>query len=127
MPLPEDPAFFLRLLWDFAELHHGERGPPARVLSYDDLRDDVTHTFRLATNTHRFVADFTQDTERNHPLSWNAWQSLADFYYLRSGGWSDEESLVQADYTVRVTDARWPAGGGSAPGRRTSGRCVRAR
>src|SRR5690606_33078451 len=58
-------------------------------------------------NAHRFVEGVERVAVRNHPVGDADFDRLAMFYYERDGRWQDEDRLAQADYDVRVTDARW--------------------
>lgn len=99
-PLPDDPSFFLRILGERTD----DRGPLADLVSL--FRADEAW---VDENTWRFVADVARTETRNFPVRDEDWASYADFYQARAGRWQDEERLVQADYDVRVTDARWLA------------------
>ncbi|MFG2084882.1 hypothetical protein [Spirillospora sp. NPDC048824] len=106
-PLPENAVFFLRLLWDFAaDGAYGRPRPLARVFDYKPLMDEAW----VAANARWFIEGVERVATRNHPMTSEQWDRLGMFYYLRDGGWQDEELLVQGDYVVRVTDPRWLEG-----------------
>lgn len=100
-PLPEDPSFFLRVLWDEGDTRFGGGGPIGDEISVGQICDEAW----VDQQTHRFVERLEQLDSRNHPVS--DFSKYADFYYERGGGWQDEDLLVQADYDVWVTDQRW--------------------
>ncbi|MGK5552231.1 WD40 repeat domain-containing protein [Actinomadura kijaniata] len=93
-------AFFLGLLWESGRWGHpiGEA-----TIGVDQILDDDW----CGANARWFVADVERTAVRNDPPDAEGWESLHDFYYERDGRWADEERLVQADYTVRVTHERW--------------------
>ncbi|WP_343951976.1 tetratricopeptide repeat protein [Nonomuraea longicatena] len=103
-PLPEDPGYFLSLLWENA--HDGEISEfsPMMLITLGQVRDDAW----LKAEAHRYVRRVERVETRNHPVE--RWDGQHDFYYLRGGGWKDEDLLVQADYDVEVTHARWLEG-----------------
>jgi hypothetical protein len=94
-PVPDDRSFFVRILCD-----------------RDALGDDIDSESRfdekyIDSNAFRFVDRFEELERRNFPVE--SYESLADFYYERSGGWENEEQLVQADYDVFVTRSEYLA------------------
>ena len=85
-PVPDDRSFFVRVLCD-----------------RDALGDDIDSESRfdekyIDSNAFRFVDRFEELERRNFPVE--SYESLADFYYERSGGWENEEQLVQASITT---------------------------
>jgi hypothetical protein len=58
-------------------------------------------------NARRFVSRVELVASANHPPTDGHWERLDDFYYLRDGGWKDEDLLIQFEYDVWVTDPRW--------------------
>ncbi|MGH3391470.1 MAG: WD40 repeat domain-containing protein, partial [Actinomadura sp.] len=107
--LPDDPAFFLRLLWDRAREDSLREVPDERPLAELDL-DWLLDEGWMAAHTGSYVRRVERVAERNAVPEPADWERLHDFYYERAGGWLDEHRLVQADYVVWVTDPRWLAG-----------------
>ncbi|WP_436777326.1 WD40 repeat domain-containing protein [Yinghuangia sp. YIM S09857] len=103
-PVPGDPGYFFFLLWEAARWGRdgGEHGALARMFSVDTMLDYAW----LDANARRFVPRVERIASRNHPPTAAQWERLHDFYYLRDGGWKDEDLLVQFDYDVWVTDER---------------------
>lgn len=95
----DDPAFFLRALWHEGRQQH-PIGDAIRVEQFNDREWMVKHA-------RWFVEQVERTAVRNDPPSDETWAQLKDFYYERSGGWADEDLLVQADYVVRFTDRAW--------------------
>ncbi|MEU6034064.1 tetratricopeptide repeat protein [Actinomadura sp. NPDC047616] len=109
LDLPDDPVFFLRLLWDYADQWTSRGNPPDGTLAefdYKVLMDDAW----TEENTGSYVRSVQRVAERNAEPDADDWEHIHDFYYERHGGWVDEHRLVQADYVVRVTDPRWLTG-----------------
>ncbi|WBB59075.1 WD40 repeat domain-containing protein [Streptomyces sp. WMMC500] len=102
-PLPHDPSFFFRVLWEATRERPGDSFHPLRMLD----TDQVLEPDWVAANSHRYVRRIKQVATRNHPVLPKKWADLHDFYYERKGAWQDEDLLVQADYDVEVTDRRW--------------------
>ena len=100
-PLPEDASFFFRVLWDEADARFGGGGSLGCAVSVEQICDDGF----VDANAFRIIERIEQIEARNHPVT--DYSNLSDFYYERGGSWQDEEELVQADYDVWVTDARW--------------------
>ncbi|MEV0647410.1 tetratricopeptide repeat protein [Phytomonospora sp. NPDC050363] len=104
-PLPDDPSFFLSLLWEASHREPLTSLHPLWMVSAKQIVDEAW----IAAETHRYVRGAERVETRNHPVTDDLWPRLSDFYYLRDDGWHDEETLVQADYDVEVTDPRWLA------------------
>jgi len=102
-PLPDDPSFFFRALWEAAQDRPATSSPSMRAIDLDEAGDP----WWIAANSHRYVRRTTRIAARNHPVADDGWARLHDFYYERDGRWRDEDLLVQADYDVEVTDPRW--------------------
>ncbi|MEV0401126.1 tetratricopeptide repeat protein [Actinoallomurus sp. NPDC050550] len=117
LALPDDPAFFLRLLSDWAtdprREDSGDR--PLAEIELDQLLDEGW----MAEHAAEYVRQVDRVAERNAVPTAEDWEHLSDFYYERHGGWLDEHRLVQADYVVRVTDPRHLAGVEPGHGRAT--------
>ncbi|WP_051467680.1 pentapeptide repeat-containing protein [Actinomadura oligospora] len=99
-PPGRDRGFHLGLLWESGRWDHpiGEA-----TISVEQILDDDWR----AANARWFVEDVECTARRNDPPSPECWELLNDFYHERAGRWRDEDHLVQADYTVRVTHERW--------------------
>ncbi|MFG2001018.1 pentapeptide repeat-containing protein [Spirillospora sp. NPDC048911] len=95
-PPERDPGFFFGLLWETGRWD----GPIGKAVTVEEILDDEWR----ATSARWFVERVERMAVRNDPPDW---EGMHDFYYERDGGWQDEDKLVQADYVVRVTDARW--------------------
>ncbi|MFD8867820.1 WD40 repeat domain-containing protein [Streptomyces sp. NPDC059590] len=102
-PLPDDPSFFFTLLWEAANRLPVSSLHPLRRIGVDE----VLAPEWVAAHTHRYVRRIERTATRNHPAAEADWQRLQDFYHERDGRWAHEDLLVQADYDVEVTDARW--------------------
>ncbi|MEV0650725.1 pentapeptide repeat-containing protein [Phytomonospora sp. NPDC050363] len=105
-PLPEDPSFFLRALYDPAPSRAGE-GLLADHITQDQILDEEW----IDAETWRFVESAKLRTSRNDPL---APAVLANLPYgfpcpQGEGCFAHEDMMVQGDFDVRVTDARWLA------------------
>ncbi|TDC89586.1 pentapeptide repeat-containing protein [Actinomadura sp. 7K507] len=98
-PPERDWSFFLGLLWESGRWD----GPIGKVIEVDQILDDDW----AAANARWFIEDVEQTARRNDPPSPEDWEHIKDFYYERDGRWANEHRLVQADFTVRVTDACW--------------------
>ncbi|MEV0702892.1 WD40 repeat domain-containing protein [Saccharopolyspora sp. NPDC050389] len=98
-PPERDPGFFLALLWQAGRFEHriGE------AVSVEQIGDRDW----MVENARWFVEHVERTAVENDPPSEENWEQLQDFYYERFGSWEDEDLLVQADYTVRVTDPAW--------------------
>ena len=88
-PIPDNRSFFVRILCD-----------------RDALGDDIDGDSQfdedyIDSNAFRFVERVEELERRNFPVE--SYDTLADFYYERGGGWENEEQLVQADYDLFVT------------------------
>ncbi|MER7082845.1 hypothetical protein SAMN02982929_01736 [Saccharopolyspora kobensis] len=92
--LPDDPGFVLSLLWESAD----GGGPLGASVTWRELEDDGW----LAVNARWFVEGVERLAVRNHPLSDEDWAHIGSAQHDPA-----ENRLVQADYEVRVTDARW--------------------
>ncbi len=102
-PLPDDPSFFLQILWEAARNQPSTSRHPLRMVGTDEICDPEW----VAANSHRYVRRIQRVALRNHPMADDGWVRLRDFYYERDGKWHHEDLLVQADYDVKVTDPRW--------------------
>ncbi|MEU1665829.1 tetratricopeptide repeat protein [Streptomyces sparsogenes] len=102
-PLPDDPSFFFALLWEAAHRSPISSLHPLRRVGVDEVLDAEW----VAARTHRYVRRIERVATRNHPVADADWERLHDFYHERDGRWKHEDLLVQADYDVEVTDARW--------------------
>ncbi|MES4901738.1 MULTISPECIES: hypothetical protein [unclassified Streptomyces] len=102
--LPQDPGYFLSLLWESAD---DRGGPLGDLFTWRELEDDGW----VAVNARWFVESVERVAVRNHPLSDEGWEHIDALWeagiHQRDGGWPDEDLLVQADYEVQVTDPRW--------------------
>lgn len=116
--LPDDAGFFLRLLWEAADGMRARRGPLSDALA----AEGEIHTAWVDANAHRFVERVEQVAVRNLPGDNDRFRTLVAFYEdrgdalaafhrgregRRNGVSEHEDRLVQADYDVWVTDARW--------------------
>lgn len=104
-PLPDDPSFFFRVLWEAGGSWQRRYGPLHDLVTQEQSLDEGW----VDAHTRHFVADAVRVASRNHPPSADDYQHLADFSHEHDGRWEDEDQLVQADYDVHVTDARWLA------------------
>ena len=100
-PLPLDHSFFLRILWDKGDTRFGEGGPIGAEISVDQYCDEDW----VNKNTYRYVEDVIQLSTSNYPVE--DYSIYEDFYYEDNGDWVDEENLVQSDYDLYVTDAKF--------------------
>ncbi|MEU9113856.1 WD40 repeat domain-containing protein [Streptomyces sp. NPDC048483] len=98
-PLPDEPGFFLHLLWERARWD----GPLGELITVDQIGDEDW----VNTHTRWFINHVERTSCDNYPPTDDHFARLHDFHYERSWGWQDEDLLVQAEYTVRVTDPRW--------------------
>lgn len=94
-PLPDDASFFLRALWD--KSGDGLCGE----ISSEQICDESF----VDANTYRYVERYERLATRNYPFRNH--EDYLDFYYEQDGRWQDEEKLVQADYDLVVTDAKY--------------------
>ncbi len=95
----DDPAFFLRALW-----HEGRKQQPiGEAIGVERFQDREW----MVKHARWFVEQVERTAVRNDPPADGTWARLKDFYYERSGGWGDEDLLVQGAYVVRVTDRAW--------------------
>lgn len=101
-PLPDDPSFFLRALHDDAEGH-----PLGERVTVDQILDEDW----VDAETWRFIESAELRASRNDPLSPQAWAELPRSFPRNQGEgcFADEDLMVQGDFDVRVTDARWLA------------------
>jgi hypothetical protein len=112
-PLADDPSFFMRVLWEVA---NDLDGPLAAGITLDEFLDEDW----IDTNTWRYVERVERLVVRNEPFTAAhvarddaAMASSRAGNQVPSGTWGfdswagDEESLLQADYDVWVTDPRW--------------------
>jgi len=102
-PLPKDPSFFLRILWDKGDTRFGKGGPIGDEISVNQIGDEKW----VDKNTFRFIKNVDQIATANFPLE--DYTNYADFYYERNGSWEDEDKLVQATYEIEVTDSKYLA------------------
>lgn len=100
-PLPVDHSFFLRILWDKGRSDLGVHYPIGDEISLDQFLDEQW----IDRNTFRFIHEVKEISRKNDPLK--SFKEYRDFYYEHNGGWIDEELLVQADYSITVTDSRY--------------------
>jgi len=100
-PVPEDISFFFRVLWDKADTRFGGGGSLGKEVDVDAYLDESF----VDSNAWRFVERVEELEVRNFPVE--NWEGVSDFYYERGGAWVDEDKLVQADFDVFVTDARY--------------------
>jgi WD40 repeat protein len=98
-PLPDDSSFFLRILTEPVREGDGALCAVLGRRKYDEAFVD--------SNAWRWVERVRRLEARNETIS--DWSAFHDFYYERDGRWSDEEKLVQADYELTVSDAKWLA------------------
>ncbi|MFD1538485.1 hypothetical protein [Nonomuraea guangzhouensis] len=122
--LPEGPSFFFGVLWQAADGEAGRRrGPLNGLVPLEDTLDPDW----VEANAGRFIESVERIAARNLP----AGDELAGFYETHyteldrrlhrwHERWEHEDQLVQADYDVVVTDARWleplPEGQGMGTG-----------
>lgn len=101
-PLPDDPSFFLRALHDNAEGH-----PLGERITIDQILDEDW----VDAETWRFIESAELRASRNDPLTPQAWAELPRSFPRNQGEgcFADEDHMVQGDFDVRVTDARWLA------------------
>jgi len=95
-PLLDEPSFFVRLLGE-------PYGSGAALADEQRLFDEDW----VDSNAWRYVESVTRLATRNEPVT--DWDAYADFYYERDGTWVNEDKLVQADFDVVFTDAKWLA------------------
>jgi hypothetical protein len=100
-PLPDDASFFFRYLCETSDRRFDQGGPLGDVVTVDDWLDEPY----VDEHAWRYVEKVQRVATRNFPVE--DWSRYHDFYYERGGRWQDEDQLVQADYDVWVTDARW--------------------
>ncbi|MEU5208392.1 hypothetical protein [Streptomyces sp. NPDC020742] len=98
-PLPDEPGFFLHLLWERARWD----GPLGELITVDRILDQDW----VDSHARWFIDDVERISCDNYPPTEDHFARLHDFYYERAGGWQDEDLLVQGQYTVHVTDPRW--------------------
>ncbi|MCP4220285.1 MAG: WD40 repeat domain-containing protein [bacterium] len=98
-PLPKDHSFFLRILWDKGDVRFANGGPIGKEISVEQYLDEKW----VDENTHRYIERVEQVSQTNV----EDYGTYRDFYYEHAGRWEDEDKLVQADYEVYVTDARY--------------------
>ncbi|GAA4973720.1 hypothetical protein GCM10023334_099380 [Nonomuraea thailandensis] len=98
-PLPDEPGFFLDVLWQRGRWEH----PLGEAITVDQILNEEW----VNLHSRWFIEDIERTSTANHPPRNEDFERLSDFSYERLGGWKDEELLVQADYDVRVTDPRW--------------------
>ncbi|MER6948820.1 pentapeptide repeat-containing protein [Nonomuraea sp. NPDC000554] len=98
-PPETDPGFLFALLWQAGRWD----SPIGHAVTVDQVLDEAW----MAEHARWFVAGVEQVAARNLPPAEDDWAHLHDFYYERDGRWRDEDRLVQADFLVRVTHARW--------------------
>jgi hypothetical protein len=102
--LDGDPSFFLRVLWDEADTRPEDGAPLRERVSLDEILDEDW----VDGNTWRFVARYEVVASKNVPFTRTDIAGLpARSYDLH--WFTGEESLVQTDYDVWVTDPRWLA------------------
>ncbi|MEV0345784.1 hypothetical protein AB0H88_08455 [Nonomuraea sp. NPDC050680] len=109
--LPEGRSFFFGVLWQAADGEAGRRrGPLNGLVPLEDTLDPDW----VEANAGRFVESVERVGARNLP----AGDELADLYETHyteldrrlhrwHERWEHEDLLLQADYDVVVTDARW--------------------
>jgi len=98
-PLPDDPGYFLRLLWETAP----DDAPIRDVISPEQARDADwidSHVGQFVTRAERVSPHHKVLEERDYDL-------LSFYYYERDGRWADEFRLVQGEYDIEVSDPRW--------------------
>lgn len=100
-PLPKDPSFFFRILWDEGDTRFGKGGTIGNEVSVDQICDEPW----VDNNTFRFIKNVKQLRTTNFPLT--DYTGYADFYYERNGSWENEDKLVQATYEIEVTDTKY--------------------
>jgi WD40 repeat protein len=98
-PLPDEPGFFLHVLWQQGRWEH----PVGEAITVDQILDEDW----VNVHSRWFIAKAERTSTANYPPRDEDFERLHDFYYERVGGWKDEELLIQAEYDVRVTDPRW--------------------
>jgi hypothetical protein len=100
----EDASFFLRVLWDVADIRSGGGGPLGELVSVDEILDEEW----VDNHTWRFIAGFERLADYNVPFTDDerARQPEIEFWGL---WFTNEEWLVQSDFDVSVTDTRWLA------------------
>lgn len=102
--LEGDSSFFLRVLWDEADTRFGDGGPLGEHVTMDEILDEDW----VDSNTWRFVERYEAVMSKNVPFTKADVADMSTIYFDLSW-FSDEESLVQTDYDVWVTDPRWLA------------------
>ncbi|GAA3659742.1 hypothetical protein GCM10022224_023940 [Nonomuraea antimicrobica] len=98
-PLPDEPGFFLHVLWQQGRWEH----PLGEAITVDQIRNEEW----VNIHSRWFIENIERTSTANYPPQDEDFERLYDFSYERPGGWKDEELLVQADYDVQVTDPRW--------------------
>ncbi|HEY1178319.1 MAG TPA: hypothetical protein VGF17_19360, partial [Phytomonospora sp.] len=113
--LPQDAGFFFRALWQAADgVAKRRRGPLQDEVGLEDYLD----TAWVDAHAGRFIDGVEMLASRNVPADDDAVDALAAFHCDHADGldahlhewdepWEAEDRLVQADYDVHVTDARW--------------------
>jgi len=100
-PLPKDPSFFFRILWDKGDARFGKGGSIGVEVSVDQIGDETW----VDNNTFRFIKNVELLVTANFPIK--DYSSYTDFYYEKNGSWVDEDKLVQATYEIEVTDSKY--------------------
>jgi hypothetical protein len=95
-PLPDDKSFFLRVFYD-TTFGVYDAGRTAFAEELPEQFDFHRAEGAVESNAYRYIERFERLATRNYPLT--DWESF------RSDG--DEDELVQADYDVFVTDAKY--------------------
>lgn len=100
-PIPADPSFFLRILWDEGDARFGGGGSIGHEISVEQILDESW----VNKNTFKFIDTVEILSITNFPVE--DYSSFYDFYYERDGVWQDEDKLVQAVYDIHVTDKKY--------------------
>ncbi|WMX15672.1 hypothetical protein [Aureispira sp. CCB-E] len=98
MPLPTDYSFFLRVLMNTAS----EKDAIKQEISIDNICNEAW----VNKNTSQFIAKVHQTNKLNDNIK--SYKGYSDFYHVQAGGnWLQEEKLVQATYTIQVSDGKY--------------------
>ncbi len=93
LPDPNNPHFFVQLLWDRAP------GPSAAAAAWPER---LTDTPWLLENAAQFIERVELLEIANYPG-----ELEATFYYHQDGGWEDEERLPRGRYRMEASEVRW--------------------
>ncbi|MCG8574100.1 MAG: tetratricopeptide repeat protein [Flavobacteriales bacterium] len=99
-PLPSDPSFFLRALY---ELHQKQKN--GGILGALMTPNEFENEYWINRNCRQFILSVEQLKTANYPGDKSI--NFYDSYYVYEGAWEDEYSLIQADYSIKVSDVAY--------------------